>query len=111
MGEKSSAKRVSRRQFGVLLAASSAALPSLMAQQTPQQAAPQQNSTRPAPGVFRRPMVPDTPPFEDSLEFSRSNVAMRAEPFPMSQVRLLPKGEYSDMLELNRGYMSRLDAD
>ncbi len=96
-----------RRKFlGAL--ASTAALPAVAAQQQP--AAPP-STDRPAPGTFRRPLVPDTPPFEGPLEFARHPVALRAEPFPMAQVRLLPGSVFHDAQEWNRGYMSRLPAD
>jgi len=75
----------------------------LAAQQTPLQ----QSAAPPS----RRPLAPDTPPFEDALDFTRRSAAMRAEPFPMSQVRLLPKSIYADAYEWNRGYMARLEAD
>jgi hypothetical protein len=71
---------LSRRTFGALLAATGPAAGALAAQQNP---AP------PAPGNFRRPLAPETPAFEGTLEFTRKNVAPRAEPFPMPQVRLL----------------------
>jgi len=87
---------MNRRLFGKSLLA-----PALLAQQP----------TPPAPGNFRRPMAPDTPPFEGKLEFTRSPVALKAKPFPMSQVRLLPGGPYHDAQEWNRGYMNRLAAD
>jgi hypothetical protein len=101
MSQKSMSDSISRRRFGALVAAVGAAVPTLAAQQ----AAP------PAPGNFRRPMAPDTPPFEGKLEFKRKDVPLQAEPFPMSHVRLLPNSVYNDAAEWNRGYMSRLDAD
>ena len=93
---------LSRRDFGAILAASSAVVPSLAAQQ---------NQAPPAPGNFRRPIAPDTPAFEGKLEFTRRDVALKAEPFPMVQVRLLPNSVYHDAQEWNRGYMARLAAD
>src|SRR5436309_14581236 len=70
-----------------------------------------QDPLRPAPGNFRRPFVPDTPPFEGKLEFRRHDVPAKVQPFPMSQVRLLPHSIYADAEEWNRSYMSRLAAD
>lgn len=105
---------VSRRKFGRLLAASGAAGPALIAQEDAQhQANPKSpnNSTPPAPGNFRRPLVPDTPPFEGKLEFVRKDVDLKALPFPMAQVQLLPGSIFHDAQEWNRGYMSRLPAD
>src|SRR5579863_6821232 len=94
--------KLSRRTFGALLAASGPAAMSLAAQQSP---AP------PAPGNFRRPLAPDTPAFEDKLEFRRNVVPPQVEPFPMSQVRLLPNSIFHEAQEWNRGYMERLAAD
>jgi hypothetical protein len=99
---KSSSDSVSRRKFGAFLAASGAVVPALVAQQ----AAPP-----PAPGNFRRPLAPDVPPFDGKLEFTRKDVPLKAEPFPMNQVRLLPDSVYRDAQEWNRGYMARLAAD
>src|SRR5262249_37682028 len=44
-------------------------------------------------------------------QFTMRPIAMRAEPFPMTQVRLLPNNVYHDHQEWNRGYMTRLDPD
>jgi DUF1680 family protein len=107
MRKKSSPHPLSRRGFGALLAASGSMVPALMAQQGPAQ----QNAAPPAPGNFRRPLAPDTPAFEGTLEFTRKDVAPKAEPFPMTQVRLLPNSIYADAQEWNRGYMARLAAD
>src|SRR5262249_30282661 len=104
--KKSSA--MSRRSFAGAIAAS-AAVPAL-AQQTGGQAQPNP-SARPAPGNFRRPLVPDNPPFEGKIEFRRSDVPLKAEPFAMGQVRLLSPSPYVDAYELNRGYVARLEAD
>src|ERR1051325_4215252 len=92
---------LSRRAFA-LLAAAAPGLAPLDAQQ---------NQAPPAPGNFRRPMAPETPSFEGSLEFTRRPVTPRAEPFPMPQVRLLPNSIWHDAQEWNRGYMERLAAD
>jgi len=77
----------SRRGFTRVLAASvagaPAAVPALLAQQnsqTPNSPAPPSDPTRPAPGNFRRPMVPDAPPFEGPLEFTRKDIPPRVEP-------------------------------
>jgi uncharacterized protein len=94
--------QLSRRTFGAVLATAGPAATLLAAQQ---------NSTPPAPGNFRRPLAPETPAFEGTLEFARRTVAPRAEPFPMSQVRLLANSIYYDAQEWNRGYMERLAAD
>ena len=96
-------KHLSRRKFGTLLAAAGPTASAALAAQ--------QNQTPPAPGNFRRNMAPDTPAFEPTLGFTRSDVAPRAEPFAMPQVRLLPGSIYHDAQEWNRGYMERLAAD
>jgi DUF1680 family protein len=89
--------RVTRRAFGALLAAAPA-----VAQQT---AAP------PAPGNFRRNLAPETGAFDGKIEFTRRDVLPRAEPFPMSQVRLLPGSIFAAARDWNRGYMQRLAPD
>src|SRR5689334_4026716 len=81
---------ITRRGFGALVAGAAVAAP-----QTPP----------------RRPLAPDTPPFEGGLSFSFRRAPQRVEPFPMRQVRLLPGSIYSDARDWNRGYMSRLAAD
>src|SRR6266545_7868797 len=98
-------KRLSRREFGGLVAAG-AALPLLTAAQNPQQT--RQPDGTPPP---QRRLVPDTSPFDANLAFALKPVTLGAEPFPMTQVRLLPNSVYHDAQEWNRGYMARLDAD
>ena len=87
----------SRRSFAAALAASSAASPALIAQQqsVPQAEPPRQGT------------MPEVPPFQAPIEFTRNPVAAKVEPFPMSQVRLLA-GPYQEAAEWNRGYMRRL---
>ena len=96
--------RLTRREFGSLVAAG-AALPTLPDLQNPTQT--RQPDGTPPP----RRLVPDAPPFDANLEFALKPVALRAEPFPMTQVRLLPNSVYADAQEWNRAYMARLDAD
>ena len=86
--------RLSRRSFGAVLAAAGPAAAALDAQQSP---------TPAAPGNFRRHLAPETPAFEGMLEFTRQNVAPRAEPFPMTQVRLLPNSIYHDVAGVESG--------
>jgi len=95
---------LSRRRFSALVAASPAA-PTLMAQQTAPSAAPNPNTSQ-----QRRGTIPETPPFQGTIEFTRGDVPLRAEPFPMSQVRLL-QSFYQEAQEWNRGFMARLEAD
>jgi DUF1680 family protein len=94
---------VSRRQFGLVAAGS--ALP-LLARERRQSTAQQPDYVPPP-----RPLLADGPPFAGALEFTSRHVAPRVEPFPMSQVRLLPSTAFHDALEWNRGYMARLAAD
>ena len=94
---------VSRRIFGAALAGAAA----LAGQQNSQHAA----GAPPAPGNFRRQLVPETDAFAEKIEFSRQDVALRAEPFPMSQVRLTAGSAYANARDWNRGYMERLAAD
>jgi len=102
MSVRSRPSTISRREFGGLVAAG-AALPLRVAAE-PVQANPQQPDYVPPP----RPLVPDVPPFAGRLEYARRQVALRVQPFPMSQVRLLPGTVFHDAQEWNRGYMARL---
>ena len=113
MRKTSHSNRVSRRQFSAFLTASSAAVPALLAQDDVQhQAKPAPEKILPAaPANVRRPLVPDTPPFEGRLPFSRKDIPRKVSAFPMGQVRLLPNSVYYEAQEWNRGYMSRLGAD
>ena len=107
MSDQTKASALTRRRFGVLAAAGAAAT-ALVGQEVQQ---PNFSPTPLAPGSFQRPLVPDTPAFDGPLEFTRREVAPRVQPFPMSQVRLLPNNVYFDSQEWNRGYMARLPAD
>jgi uncharacterized protein len=105
MHDHTKIKRLSRREFGGVVAAG-AALPMLVAPQNPPPT--RQPDGTPPP---QRRLVPDAPPFEANLELALQPVALHAEPFPMVQVRLLPNNLYYDAQEWNRGYMARLEAD
>ena len=85
--------------------AGSAALPLLGRER--RQTPPPQTDYVPPP----RPLLEDAPPFPGPLAFTRQPVTPAVEPFPLSQVRLLPGSVFHDSQEWNRGYMSRLDAD
>jgi DUF1680 family protein len=93
---------MSRREFGRV--AAGVAVPLLT---HGRQSTAQQSDYVPPP----RPLLADAPPFAGALKFTSRHVAPRVEPFPMSQVRLLPSGVFHDALEWNRGYMARLPAD
>ena len=86
---------MNRRDFGAVVAGAAAAI----------------SGRAPQPTLPNRPLVPDTPAFEGPLEFAWKRIPLRAEPFPMRQVRRLPNSVYHDAHEWNRGYMSRLEAD
>jgi DUF1680 family protein len=103
---------LSRRHFGAMIAASGA-VPGLVAQEDAQHQAGVKPSPdrQQGPGNWRRPLAPDTPPFEGALQFARKDIAIKAEAFPMSQVRLSPGSLFYEAQEWNRGYMSRLPAD
>src|SRR5437879_1665500 len=90
MPEKSS---LSRRGFAAVLGATGVA------------AAQQQ----PAPQQRRQGTLDEVPPFKDPIQFARHDVAPKVQPFPMTQVRLLP-GPFLEAAEWNRGYMNRLAA-
>jgi DUF1680 family protein len=105
MRERKHGNRLSRREFGGLVAGG-AALPLLITPQNPPQT-PQPDGAVPP----QRRLVPEAAPFDAHLEFALKSVALRAEPFPMTQVRLRPNSVYHDAQEWNRGYMARLEAD
>src|SRR6185295_2603755 len=101
-----SKSRVSRRSFGAAIA-SGMAVPTVLAEQ--QNPAAPAAAPNPNTNQQRRGTLPEVPPFEGTLSFARKDVALKATPFPMTQVRLLP-GIYHDAQEWNRGYMARLTA-
>jgi DUF1680 family protein len=87
MSEEQKMGGVSRRTFAGLMAGAGVA-------------AAQQRRDQPTPD-----------PFDAPIEFTRKDVAAKARPFAMTQVRLLPGSMFHDAQEWNRGYMSRLSAD
>ncbi|MGA3236863.1 MAG: beta-L-arabinofuranosidase domain-containing protein [Bryobacteraceae bacterium] len=111
----SDAKRLSRRNFGALLAATTAA-PAVLAEQAQQQTASPGNAPNPNTAVqqeqqMRRPQRPaDVQPFDLPVEFSRADVPLKLEPFPLKQVKVTG-GLYKEAEEWNREYMNRLPAD
>ena len=96
--------RLSRRDFGWWVTAGSA-VPAVVAQQASPASGPNPNTSQ-----QRRGTIPETPPFQGPIEFTHRDVPLRAEPFPMTEVRLLP-GVYQNAQEWNRGYMARLEAN
>ncbi|MGA2116490.1 MAG: beta-L-arabinofuranosidase domain-containing protein [Bryobacteraceae bacterium] len=90
-----------RRRFAALLAGAAAAAPLPVSAQQHATLAPEQRRRRP---------LPEVSPFDGPIEFSGIPVALKAEPFPMTQVRV-SGGVYKDAADWNRGYMSRLAAD
>jgi DUF1680 family protein len=94
MNHSTGGQRFSRRQFGAA-AAGAAAIPAVLA--PPSQAQP---STP----------IPDKLPFDGPIEYAGAAVKPKAEPFPMTQVRITG-GPLHDAQDWNRGYMSRLAAD
>jgi uncharacterized protein len=99
--------RLSRRQFGGLVAAGAAAPLAAAAQGPPQRPSGQLDGAPPP----QRRMVPEEPPFGPNLQLAMNPIARQAEPFPMTAVRLLPNNVFHDHLEWNRAYMQRLDPD
>ena len=99
-----SKNRLSRRGFAALFAAA----PVAMAQQqtpTPPAGAPNPNTSQ-----QRRGTIPEVPPFEGTLSFTKQPVMPKVQPFPMTQVRVLG-GPFKEAAEWNRGYMARLVED
>jgi DUF1680 family protein len=89
-------KALTRRTFSTLLGSSGFAF----AQQAP----------NPNTAEQRRGTLPEVPPFEGTLSFTRQPVARKVEPFPMTQVRLTAS-PFKDAADANRAYMDRLGAD
>src|SRR5215470_17230059 len=100
MSEKTS---LSRRGFTALLGATGIAA----AQQQP---APPPNPNTSLQPQRRQSTLDEVPPFRDPIQFTRRDLTPKAQPFAMSQVRLLPS-PFLDAAEWNRGYMTRLDAN
>jgi DUF1680 family protein len=92
--------KTSRRRFALGMASA----PILAAQQPAAPAPPPANTEE------RHGTIPEVPPFQGPLEFTRNNVAAKVHAFPMTQVRLLP-GPFEDAAQWNRSYMSRLPVD
>jgi DUF1680 family protein len=95
---------VSRRSFAALVAGAGA----LAAQQQP--AGPPNPNTSLQPQQRRQGTLDEVPPFKDPIQFTRKDVPAKVQPFPMTQVRLLPS-PFLEAAEWNRGYMNRLAAD
>ena len=99
---------LNRRNFAALLAGTPVAVTALEAQQ--QSAGAPNPNTSLQPEQKRRGTVDGILPFKDPIQFTRKDVAAKAQPFPMTQVRLLPS-MFLEAAEWNRGYMNRLPAD
>src|ERR1700691_456898 len=85
-----------RLAFATLLAST----PLALAQQAP----------NPNTSTQRRGTIPEVPPFEGPLSFTRQPIAPKVQPFPMTQVRLAPS-PFKAAADANREYMDRLSAD
>ena len=110
--------RLNRRKFAAVLAASGAAAPAVLAEQQtappmqqPPGVAPNPNTSVQQQQQQRRVATAEAMPFDAPIEFARKDVSIRAQPFPMTRVRLLPGSVFHDPQEWNRGYMSRLPVD
>src|SRR5262249_54715227 len=95
---------LSRRSFAAVIAATG----TLAAQQQP--AGPPNPDRSLQPQQRRQGTLDEVPPFRDTIQFARKDVPAKLQPFPMTQVRLLP-GPFLEIAEWNRGYMGRLAAD
>jgi DUF1680 family protein len=91
---------LTRRNFAAVIAATPVAATALDAQQQPAAPPPEQKRQGTIDGIL---------PFQQ-IDFARKKVDTAAQPFPMSQVRLLPS-PFLDAAEWNRAYMNRLAAD
>jgi hypothetical protein len=95
---------ITRRGFAAILGATGAAA----AQQQP--AGPPNPNTSLQPQQPRQGTLEEVPPFKAPIQFARKDVAPKVQPFPITQVRLLPS-PFLEAAEWNRGYLSRLAAD
>src|SRR6516225_9678630 len=95
--------KLSRRNFAAFVAASA-----LDAQQQPA-TPPNPDTSALPPQQKRQGTIDGILPFKE-IQFTRNKFAPASQPFPLSQVRLLP-GPFLDAAEWNRGYMNRLPAD
>ncbi len=122
MKKNSKWETLDRRQFAALVAGAGALAPVMAAQQQPvhepegqkppppPQNRPTQGTPNPNTSQQRRGTLPETPPFEETISFTRSDVEPAVRPFPMSQVRVLG-GSYKKAQEWDLGYMQRLEQD
>jgi hypothetical protein len=93
-----------------LFAAAVAGAPALIAQTpTASQATPAGGAAQ-VPTGPRRAQQPEPAPFAEPLSFARNDAALRATPFPMTQVRLLA-GPCKQAADANRAYMMRITPD
>jgi len=116
MSHHRSSSHPSRRKFAALITGAGAVAPALAAQQNPPQNPAQAQAPNPNTSVQQQqqrfqPPPPPPEPFAGTIEFTRKYVPLKARPFPMTQVRLLPGSMFHDAQEWNHGYMSRLPAD
>lgn len=88
-------KPLTRRGFTTLAASACAA-----AQQAP----------NPNTAEQRRGTMQETAPFDGPLSFTRSAVAPKVQPFPMTDVRI-HASPFKDAADANRAYMGRLGED
>ncbi|HZS56986.1 MAG TPA: glycoside hydrolase family 127 protein [Bryobacteraceae bacterium] len=114
-------KRMDRRRFAALLSSAGALAPSLFAQEAqhepagqkappPPQNKPPAGAPNPNTSLPRRGTLPEMPPFDPTITFTRSDVALKVQPFPMTQVRVLG-GAYKQAEQWDLGYMDRLGED
>lgn len=112
MNDSQSGNGIGRRKFGAMLAGAGVLAPGILAQQSPPP--PQNEPSRAAPNPNtshqRRGTMPEIPPFQGTITFTRVDVSPRVRPFAMTEVRVLG-GPYRDAQEWNRGYLHRLEAD
>jgi len=96
--------QISRRLFTVAVAGS----PALFGQQRqPGNPLTVQNL---GPQYGKRPPIDENAPFGEPLTFTRDEITCQANPFPLSQVRLLA-GPFRQAADANYGYMERLAVD
>ncbi len=112
--------KLNRRRFAEVLAGVGTLAPAVLAQEAtppagarpapPPQNQPAAGAPNPNTSQQRRGTMEEIPPFRETLTFTRSDVAPKVQPFPMTQVRVTG-GPYKQAQDWNRGYMQRLAGD
>ncbi len=103
---------INRRSFSATLAGAGV-FPLFAQQKPPQPTTPHQNANAVPQNTSqpRREGLPEPSlPFQEAIAFTANQVPAKVQPFPMTDVRLLPSA-FLDAQNANLAYLKRLDAD